>query len=410
MKTSRASRLDFSILILLAGMVLQVAWYSLVYLTTLNAEGYIQDLDFRAFYTGGKIAFDGDWGNVYDTARQLDVQREITGKPLSFNELLSFNHPPLLLPIQRLVAAFDYRSAYLLWNVLSFFFILLNAFLVYKIVRKAGWETAPTWFFTIQVVLFYPIFVSLCKGQDTIVVLIGLSICLAGLYAQDEKKTGLGLALLVMRPQIAIPLALPFVFKQRKTWWWFVAFALILGLFSLLMIGGKGALDYVHLLLLSDNGESITIHQYDMYDLKGALIRAFVGRESNRVIDIASWLAFAANCVFLCALWQKSARIDLRHIGLAVILSLFFSPHLQYHDLGLLLTPVLALCLLLTTNKLIQPLSAALILLAVSTYMAIVQISPLPFAGIYLFMFLLAAGLWYWEKFPWLALKHPANP
>lgn len=371
--------------IFILGLLLQLYWYGLLMAQTTGSVDFLKDIDFRILYTGGQIAREGDWNAVYDLERQLETQRQITVRPLEMADVLPFNHPPVLLPLQWLVSLAEYRAAYLLWGGLAALTSLLNALLVFRLARRMDWPQLPAGFFAAQAFLFYPIFVSLNKGQDTIFALIGPTILLLGLHENREKFSGLGLALLTLRPQFALPLAVPFLFRQRKTWWWFVGFSLALVVYSVLMVGLKGVTDFLNLLIVTSSSEAVLIHHADMYNLKGLLLRLFPQLTIETASGI-SWAVFALVLGFLCWLWARAERVEFHHISLAVTLSLFVSPHLHYHDISFLFIAALALCLSFTAKASINPWQAALLLLAESLYLAIVHITPANYWGVYLLM------------------------
>lgn len=389
MKSSPKRSAMAFVTIFFLGIFLQLYWYGLLMAQTGSSVDFLKDIDFRILYTAGQIAREGDWNAVYDLERQLATQRQMTGRPLEMADVLPFNHPPMLLPLQWLVSLTDYQAAYLLWAGVSALISILNAWLVWRLTRRAGWAGLPAAFFAVQSFLFYPIFVSINKGQDTVFALIGLTVLLRGLQQGQEKLSGLGLAVLTLRPQFALPLAVPFLFRQRKTWWWFVGFAVALVIYSVLMVGLKGVTDFLHLLALTSSGETVLIHHVDMYNLKGLLLRLF----PQLTIETASgmaWTAFVLVLAFLCWRWARTERVEFHYISLAVTLSLFASPHLHYHDLGFLFISTLGLCLALTAKGRLSPHQAALLLLAESLYLAIVHITPANYGGVYLLVLGLA--------------------
>lgn len=374
--------------IFILGIFLQLSWYGLLMAQTSGSADFLKDIDFRIIYTAGQIAREGDWNAVYDLERQLETQRQMTGRPLNLADVLPFNHPPVLLPLQWLVSLANYQAAYLLWAGLSALVSLLNAWLVWRLIHRMGWSGLAAVFFAVQTFLFYPVFVSINKGQDTVFALVGMTVLLLGLQAGRANLSGLGLALLTLRPQFALPLAVPFLFKGRKTWWWFVAFALALVVYSVLMVGWKGVTDFIRLLVVTSSGETVLIHHADMYNLKGLLLRLFPQMTIEAASGVA-WAAFLLVLGFLCWLWARAERVEFHHISLAVTLSLFASPHLHYHDISFLFISTLGLCLAFTAKGVLSPGQAALLLLAESFYLAIVHITPANTWGVYLLMLVL---------------------
>ena len=71
----------------------------------------------------------------------------------------------------------------------------------------------------------------------------------------------------------------------------------------------------------------------------------------------------------------------LKYISTAILLSLFISPHLHYHDLSLLIIPVLALSIALVEHKIVSPTRAAPILMGCSIYLLIIDQLPIRYSG-----------------------------
>lgn len=382
------------LIVLIAGLLLQLGWYGLIFSQSLKQEDYLRRVDFSIFYTSGRIVREKGWSVVYDLQSQLDRQSILVGRQLSQNELLPFNHPPVLLPLQAMLAVENYSEAYLLWMSAQALFLLVMGFWIFRLVRMLGWDRLSSWFFASECTLFYPIFIGLIKGQDTSFALLGLVVCLSGLIRVNDREAGLGLSLLVLRPQLALPLALPFIFKRRGVWWWFLGAALFLSVLSVLLVGRQGVEDFVKMVTVSANGEQVVIHAFDMVNLKGMLIRLFPALEMT-VIPVITWVIYLVVIFLLCLWWVRSDDIYPRHLGMAVLLVLFVSPHLHYHDLGLAIVPIIALFIELVRQNRLTPLSSVAMVLGLSFYLAIIQLTPFKFIGIYLLLISLAGALWY---------------
>jgi hypothetical protein len=388
---------DLLLIVLIAGLLLQLGWYGLIFAQSLKQEDYLRRVDFSIFYISGRIVREEGWSAVYDLQNQREMQSRLVDRPLAQNELLPFNHPPVLLPLQALLAVENYIEAYLQWMSVQAMILLVMGFWIFRLVRKLGWDRLSSWFFAAECVLFYPLFIGLIKGQDTSLALLGLAVCLSGLIRANNREAGLGLSLLVLRPQLALPLALPFIFKRRGIWWWFLGAALFLSVFSALLVGRQGVQDFVKMLAVSANGEKVVIHAFDMVNLKGMLIRLFPDLVMT-VIPVITWVIYLLVIFLLCLWWARSDDIGPRHLGLAVLLVLFVSPHLHYHDLGLAIVPVMALCIELVQDERLSPLASAVLVLGLSNYLAIIQLTPFKFIGIYLLMLSLAGALLYLGK------------
>jgi hypothetical protein len=169
---------------------------------------------------------------------------------------------------------------------------------------------------------------------------------------------------------------------------------LFLTLFSVLLVGQQGVADFLKILTVSANGEQVVIHAFDMVNLKGILIRLFPAMEMT-FIPVITWVIYLLVIFLLCFWWVRSDDIGPRHLGLAVLLVLFVSPHLHYHDLGLVIVPIIALCIELVQQNRLSPIASATMVLGLSYYLAIIQLTPFKYIGIYILMLSLAGALWY---------------
>jgi hypothetical protein len=175
------------------------------------------------------------------------------------------------------------------------------------------------------------------------------------------------------------------------------------------MVKWQGVVDFLNQLAVSANGETVAIHAFAMYNLKGMLVRTFPALETT-VIPVITWAAYLLTIVMLCVWWARSTDIHPRQFGLAVILVLFVSPHLHHHDLALLLIPIIVLCIELVRLNKLTSLGAAVGLMGITYYLAVILLTPINYSGTYLLMILLAGGLWVVGKSPTTLLQAKENP
>ena len=131
-----------------------------------------------------------------------------------------------------------------------------------------------------------------------------------------------------------------------------------------------------------------------MVNLVGLLRRAAPGLYAGTARGIG-WGAYALGLVAVCVGWARSRAIREVPAGLAVLLGIFVTPHLHYHDLALLLVPLIAFILvavregyLAERTVVLLPLALSLLLL-ISSSLAVIKLN-LP----YLVMGGLAFALW----------------
>jgi len=351
--------------------------------------------DFIAFYTAGKIASEQSPAVVYAQSEQLHIQEELREKKMISSDLLSYNHLPYLIPVLKLVINENYTSSFTRWALLLFAFNIASAFILLKLLPVK--KQAERIILFVGIILFYPSFISILKGQDTLIMLLGISLWTLGLLQKKNHLAGIGLSLATLRPHIALILAIPFLFKRQKVFWWFAASASILAFFSIFFVGIQGSLDFIKLLRISSRGEGYQLNMEAMFNLVGVFARFFPTLSYNS-LEIIGWAGFILLIVSLSILWAKSKEVNEVLIGTAIILSLFFAPHLHYHDLALLLIPLLITLKIAGKKKKLPSTAQSHILLGTSFVLFLNYYLPSIYLLPYLFMILLGIALWFFAS------------
>ena len=393
----RASSLSVVWIFLAAGLILQLAWYGLLWSRMATQPDVSRPTDFSIFYTAGRIAASGHYNLVFNIQAQVEVQEKLLGFPLPTSDLLPFNHPPLLVPILQLISTQDYMASYWRWVFVMLCFVVATMMIINQLLRTMQWDSGSRVLAILCSVLFYPIFVGLLKGQDTAFLLLGAMLWFYGVMTKKDAVAGLGLAMTVIRPQIALVLAVPFLFNRRRIWWWFCGGAAVLGLYSLALVGFGGVRDFFALLKISANGQGFNMYQNAMFNFTGMVLR-LLPRANLDTVHIAAWGLLLAAVIGLSVWWKVSLGIRYRHIVLAVTLSLFAAPHLHYHDLALLLVPVIGLGIVLVTACRLKVRRAAALPMLVSVVWMFGEVwEPSRLTFTYLLMIGLSALTWFYE-------------
>jgi len=384
--------------LLIASLILfQLMWYGMaVWQRMLHPDLYKQT-DFSIFYTAGLIADTGRYDLIYDIKTQLVTRQEFLLVPLETTQLLPFNHPPLFVPLLQIIIDGNYLASYWRWVAVLFLFLMATMVVLNKLLQTEKLEAGQRWLFILTSVLFYPLFVSFFRGQDTVIVLLGVMIWMYGLVTDRDALSGTGLALAILRPQIALMLAFPFLFKRKKVWWWFFGVASLFAVYSLLLVGPNGVRDYLTMIGISAQGQGYEINQQAMLNFTGLILRLFP-QVNLDILHLITWGLFCAALAGLAIWWKNSSEIGYRHIVLAVTISLFVAPHLHYHDLTLLLIPCLGVGLAaIRANRLKIGDFAGLLTLLSSALM--ISFLWLPIQNIlpYLWMAIMIWVVWYWS-------------
>lgn len=328
------------LLLVIFAVAIQTAWYAALMTAYVRTPGKLEGADFLTYYAVGRVAAEYGSARVYDLDLAAAAQAETAGVPPGSQQVLPPNHPPFLYPALSLLARLPYRAAYFGYALLLYALAAASLPALAFALHRSGWPRPAIWLAGAGILLFEPFFMSVLKGQDTALLLLGGLLWLSGFLRKDDRLAGLGLALTLIRPQIALGLALPFLFRRRKVFGWFLLGAVILGLYSFLQVGWNGAQDYLHILTLSAGGEGYGMAETAMFDAVG-LLRRLAPALDPETVRAVGWGLYAAALLGLCALWGFSKEVKLWHLSLAVTLTLFAAPHLHYHDLALLAVPLL---------------------------------------------------------------------
>jgi hypothetical protein len=360
-----------NILILFGILVQVIAYVLLVIFMLQDINTRTRDIDYTVIYSAGYIARFDSLARVYDLDAQRQVQENVLGLQ-GITHFYPYNHPPFLLPFLVITTSSDYVASFLRWVLLLVIIYSLGLMLLLKMLHDFSWNLSDVMLFGIVGFLFYPIFASYLKGQDSAIFMLGVSLWVFGLFTKREWVAGLGLGLTLTRPQAALFLAIPFLFRQRKVWWGFLISGVSLLIISLLLVGFNGLKDFFNILLLSSKGYGFDANV--MVNLKGALIRFFPGIKDT-LVNTITYSGYALAMVFLSIWWAKSPTVTMRHVGVACLLYMFFTPHIHSHDWSLLVIPsmLLMICLLPPENpmhkySILIPLGASIYLMIFNAF------------------------------------------
>jgi hypothetical protein len=338
------NKIDFRRVGLVAGLFGLLIVYAILWLRMIASRSERTGADFIAFYAAGRVVQADGWSRVYEPELQQRFQEEQVGFALAPGQVLLYNHVPYLLPMLVPLVSQSYVASFVRWVLLLLLLCALGTIVIARLFRQAGWTPAETFWSGAGILTFFPLFVSLMNGQDTAFALLGLCLWLAGLLTRRDRLAGLGLALTMVRPHIAVMLAIPFLFRRQRVLAWFCAGSAMLGLVSIAILGRDGLRGFLDLLLVSAGGEWYGLKEPFMVNLIGLLWRVAPSLGAGTIHWIG-WAGYALALGGLCALWWRSRDIGERQIALAVTVAVFFAPHLHYHDLTLLLVALAALML-----------------------------------------------------------------
>jgi hypothetical protein len=200
--------------------------------------------DFSIFYTAGEILHEGRGFELYDDLAQERVQRSFS--PIAFEKresVLPYNHPPfealIFIPFVRL----PYTAAYLVWLAVNLGLMLALLILLRKNFSVLG--SAPLYLWLLAGFGFYPIFIALLQGQDSILVLFCYAMAFLAFRKRAESPAGAWVGLGLCKPQLVLPFVFPLALLRRQRFLvGFLSVGLVLFLLGLAAVGWRGSLHY----------------------------------------------------------------------------------------------------------------------------------------------------------------------
>lgn len=273
----------------------------------------LKETDFPAFYSAARTWTSGR--NPYSLEEQCRLQIPIRGEPC-----LPFAHPPVLLPLMSLVSGESFDSSYYRWTLLLLVVTAVCIFPLYQISRD--WEAS------FQSLLFPPVVVAITLGQDTPFILLAVLSWAWLLNIQKDFLAGLALSLAVVKPQIALLLALPLLFSRPRAFAGFCIGAVALMAYSFVLVGLQGFRGLLGIVHLMSQGDGFGVNPKAMINATALLLRA--GLSANWV-----WVTFALGLIVTSLIWKRMGTSPNQLVP-GIVVALFCAPHLHMHDLSLL--------------------------------------------------------------------------
>ena len=199
--------------------------------------------DFSVFYTAGKILREGRGQQMYNRQLQYEVQQEFAGHIPFRRGPLPYIHPPFEAPLFVPLSFLSYRTAFIAWDLLN----LAGLFGIALILRGAvhSLQLLPLWQIVLVGLAFFPVFICLLQGQDSILMLLFVTLGFAALQKQADVVAGIWLALAAFKFQFIVPVVLLFfLWRRKRVALGFGAIALLLGVVSVALVGVQSILDY----------------------------------------------------------------------------------------------------------------------------------------------------------------------
>jgi hypothetical protein len=313
--------------------------YGAVWLQLVKTPSQRNGLDFMAFYAAGRIAHSYGLPYTYRIELQRRVEQDVRGVPLTASQVLLYNHLPYLVPVLAVLVNENYASSLVRWAALLFLTSFCGTtFLVNSLFSNAEWHTRLA--VGASLITFFPLFLSVCQGEDTAFLYLGVTLWCVGFLKQRDALAAAGLAIVTVRPPIAVLLALPHLFKGRGVLPRLLVLGGIIAFFSLIFFTVEGIRDLVKLFVITAEGTWFGMKPEVMMNILGFVVRTLPFL-SPRTVSTIAWVIFGLGLAMIVLIWAKSPETSEPMIGLTIVIAVLTSPHLHEHDLTLLGFPLL---------------------------------------------------------------------
>ncbi len=270
--------------------------------------------DFIVFYRGAQMVRAGQMAQLQDLHP-------------AFEELL-------FVPLTYL----DYFSAFKVWTFLNIVMVALSLGLLRRMFSEVG-RLSPL-FLIVSVAAFAPAVRALLEGQDSILLLLLVTLSVFLLTRGRVVMAGAMLGLGMFKFHLVLPLALVLAVRRARLWLGFFPVTVVLAAIWTMMVGREGIADYVHSVV---QGENLLAggRRTGMANLHG-LIAQFAGKNGGSVNVAAIVCGASVLGVVLWTVWKRQAGTRFV-FAVASVTCILVGYHAMIHDLTLLLPVVLML-------------------------------------------------------------------
>jgi hypothetical protein len=280
--------------------------------------------DFLAFYAAGRIVSEFGPSKLYDLEIQREIHRRI--EPLTDRRpLWAYLNPPFVALLLSPLALLSYQSAYRLLLAIN-----LTLFVAAISIATRGYSKEMRLACLLGGLATMPAYYAFYNGQLVCLLLLLFALLFRDLADGRDRRAGIWLGLLLIKPQLLIVPVLLLIWKRRfRTLLVAGAVDLLLGLVSFAMIGGAGTIDYSRIAVMSATGDSsLAFFPQTMHNWRGFFLRADIGGLAAPASAAASLLTILA----LLWIWRGEWNPNPGQLIALIFATLLISPHCHDHD------------------------------------------------------------------------------
>ena len=316
--------------------------------------------DFSIFYTAARILRQGHAANLYDDSLQEAVQRSFAVTAVDKRGcILPYNHPPFEALIFVPFTGLPFLPAYFVWLGINCALLIVLLLLLRAHLHSLSRE--PAWLCVLAGFAFFPLYVVLVQGQDSILLLfcyvMAFRSCGADIPVRgsSELTAGLWLGLGLFKFHLVLPFLFVLLLQKRFR---LIAGTMIAGLglalTGLATVGWHGLLSYPSYVLWTDRAAKFGwnfVHNNNP-NLR-ALILSILPAHNPRLAPLLVVSVSLALIAFVAWLGKSPMKAGAESGQLALAMTIVANVLVSYHtwvqDLSLVLLPIL-----LTANVLLS--------------------------------------------------------
>jgi len=292
-------------------------------------------IDYVAFYSAGKTVLYGARDQIYQFATQLAAYNQTVTESLGINA--NVDHIPLGQSVPwffAMLAPFALMPlllSYIVWTIAG---VGLSGLSLWKMLKQNGYTTLFSALFLLCVAGSYPYQWLINDGQNSAFILAALGLMLYSWFRGNDTAAGIGLALMSIKPQYAIFLAIPVIAMRR--WRMLISAsavgAVLVGI-SAAIFGIKTLVEYPALLHQTEKTDPAVFPTW-MVSVRGPLSIVMDLDKALNISTILYAIAFLALTFFWLRSASKGSQTKIRiAMGITLMGCLLTSPHTHIYDL-----------------------------------------------------------------------------
>jgi alpha-1,2-mannosyltransferase len=314
--------------------------------------------DFASFYTAGKIVQQRASSKLYDRSMQWQVQQDFAPSVKIRKGPLPYIRPPfealLFLPF----AYLSYPAAFVVWTV---FKVLVLCGVPFLLPKEFFPKSGPIPVRHVQGLLclgFFPVAFDLVQGQDSILLLLVVTLAFMSLCRGSDFRSGIYLGLGLFKFHLVLPLFLVLLVKRRvNAILGFCCAALVLFLVSMWVVGWSGLVSYPRYLWgLKEAPALAGMKSWTMPNIRGLLSPFLEDRRVPIPLQLVLLAVTVCAIVIAARIWRNDSnfRVNIMGFSLCIVVTLLTGYYVNGYDLTLLILPLLLAGSILASDSTIR--------------------------------------------------------